>query len=454
MRTELIRHRSPYILAGVIILVMLLLGPVRPAPQPGAEPLVATTEPAPVVRTVALAEPAAFTGREIVVGAGGMVATIAEALLVATDGDRIRVLPGTYTGTPIVIDRSVELVGQGFPVIDAGGREGVLRITAPDVTVRGFVLRGAGVSHVRDHAAVLVEEAERCLIEGNRLEDNFFGIYLARATDCVVRGNDLVATGERESSSGNGIHLWDVDRAVVEGNQVRGHRDGIYLEFARGSTIRDNVSAGNLRYGLHFMFSDDSVYERNVFRANSAGVAVMYSRRVRMHGNHFEDNWGAASYGLLLKDVQDSHIENNVFRRNTTAIYAEGTDRLEFRRNRIERNGWAVKIQSNSQDNLFTDNNFVENSFDVVTNSRRSFNTFDRNYWSRYDGYDLSGDGIGEVPYRPVRLFSVVVEQKPVSLILLRSFFVDVIEVAEKVLPILTPEALIDDNPRMRALAL
>jgi nitrous oxidase accessory protein len=177
---------------------------------------------------------------------------------------------------------------------------------------------------------------------------------------------------------------------------------------------------------------------------------VMYSRNVSMTGNRFARNWGTAAYGLLLKDVSDSAIDDNVFRENTTAILAEGVDRLSFRRNRIERNGWAVKIQANSQDNTFSHNDFVENTFDVVTNSRRSFNTFDRNYWSRYNGYDLSGDGLGDVPFRPVRLFSFIVETKPIAVILIRSFFVDILDVAERVLPVLTPETLIDENPLMR----
>jgi hypothetical protein len=109
-----------------------------------------------------------------------------------------------------------------------------------------------------------------------------------------------------------------------------------------------------------------------------------------------------------------------------------------------------VRVLGSSQDNHFTANDFVENTFDVTTNSRRSDNTFERNYWSAYRGYDLSGDGFGDVPHRPVRLFSYIVEGKPAALILLRSFFVDVLEVAERVLPVLTPEALVDPEPRMR----
>jgi nitrous oxidase accessory protein len=437
----------PLLVAGVAALA--LVGVVRP-PASGAGALPAEAGPPPPAEYQPAFDPAPSARAEIRVGPGGDAATLAEGLAMAGEGDRVVLLPGVYRESPVVVDRPVELVGEGFPVVDGEGTGTVMLVTAPGVTIRGLVLRGAGRSHVRDHAAVLVENAPGCIVEGNRLEDNFFGVYLARSSGCVVRGNLIRSDATRESDSGNGIHLWDVRDALIEGNRISGHRDGIYLEFARGATIRENESADNVRYGLHFMFSDESLYEGNTFRRNGAGVAVMYSRNVAMVGNRFEDNWGPASYGLLLKEVQDSRIEENLFRRNTVAIYSEGSDRLAFRRNRVERNGWAVKIQASSQENLFTANDFIENTFDVITNSRRSFNTFDGNYWSRYDGYDLTGDGVGDVPYRPVRLFSFVVDRRPVALILLRSFFVDLLEVAERVLPVLTPETLVDENPRMR----
>jgi len=388
--------------------------------------------------------------REIVVGPDQPVATIAAALEQAEDGDRIRVLPGVYREADLHVSRSVTIEGEGRPEIDAGGRHTILLVTADDVEIRGLVLRGVEVSHVRDNAAIRVDGGRNCVIRDNHLEDNHFGVYLARATGCRVEGNRIRGSAEREAVAGNGIHLWDVRDVTVVGNTVTGHRDGIYLEFAGGAVIRDNVARGNLRYGLHFMFSDDSIYEDNRFVGNGAGVAVMYSSNVQMRRNLFRDNWGTSAYGLLIKDVRDSRIEENTFRGNTTAIFSEGADRLVFQRNRLIRNGWAVKILASSQDNLFTENDFIDNTFDVVTNSRRNFNTFRGNYWSRYDGYDLTGDGIGDVPHRPVRLFALVVERSPAAAVLLRSLFVDLLELAERVLPVLTPETLVDHGPRMR----
>jgi nitrous oxidase accessory protein len=323
-------------------------------------------------------------------------------------------------------------------------------ISAPGVTVRGLTFRNTGVSQVEDRAALLVRETSGCTIERNRFQDAFFGIYLQRVNNCAITGNTLDGTTTRQTLGGNGIHVWQSDRVRIEGNRVRGHRDGIYFEFTTHGEVRRNVSEANQRYGLHFMFSDDCVYEGNTFQANESGVAVMYTRRVRMAGNTFAKNWGGAAYGLLLKDISDSEILDNRFLENTVGLYLEGANRNRVLGNRFESNGWGLRLLANAQENRISDNTFVGNSFDVGTNSRQNFSTFSGNYWDRYRGYDLDRDGFGDVPFAPVRLFALVVEQTPPALILLRSPIVDLLDFAEKVLPLLTPQTLIDDKPRMR----
>lgn len=402
-----------------------------------------------VVMAVAPTAAAAAQRVEIVVGPGEEVRTLGEALSRARDGDRIRLLPGVYAESDLLVDRSVEIVGEGLPVIDGQGKAGILRIHANDVVLRGLLLRNSGVSFVEDHAAVEIEGATGCRVEDNVLENNFFGIVLARVRGCRVVGNRIEARGGRETSSGNGIHLWYSSNVQIRDNEVRGHRDGIYLEFSEAADIRSNRVSENLRYGLHFMFSDRTRVRDNLFTRNGAGVAVMYTKRVEIADNRFVDNWGPTSYGLLLKDITDSTITGNLVRRNTVGLFAEGSDRIQIRRNRFEANGWAVRIWASSRDNVFSDNDFIDNTFEVTTNSRHDHNRFHGNYWSQYRGFDLSGDGIGDVPHRPVRLFSLIIERNPVALVLLRSLFVDLLDLAERVLPVLTPEGLVDEAPRM-----
>jgi nitrous oxidase accessory protein len=389
------------------------------------------------------------SGRDISVGTDGDVASISAALRLAGSGDRILVRPGIYQEHGLVVDRPVEIIGIDRPIVDAGGNQ-AFTITANGVSIRGVVIRNVEVSFIEDRAAIKVDGAGGCVIEDNRLEDTFFGVYLAKSYDCRVQGNEIRGAGRRETQSGNGIHLWYSRDVIVEENRVSGHRDGIYFEFVEGGTIRGNVSTRNVRYGLHFMFSDRCRYVQNRFEGNGAGVAVMYTEDVEMTENVFQDNWGGSSYGLLMKDITDSRIAGNVFSGNSTGLYAEGMNRTTIESNDFVSNGWAVRIMANSLDNTFSANNFVGNTFDVATNSRNNFSTFVGNYWDTYSGYDLDRDGFGDVPFRPVRLFSQIVQVNEPALMLLRSFFVSVLDFAERVVPILTPDTLVDSKPVMR----
>jgi len=231
---------------------------------------------------------------------------------------------------------------------------------------------------------------------------------------------------------------------------VEGHRDGIYFEFVTHSYVYQNHSHNNIRYGLHFMFSNNDTYMENRFIENGAGVAVMYSNHVVMHSNLFQHNWGANAYGLLLKEISDGKIVHNDFDHNTSGIYMESTNRIEVESNDFKNNGWALRISASCNENEVHNNNFNANTFDVATNGTMMLNRFYNNYWDKYDGYDMNKDGLGDVPYHPVSMYSMVIEENPNSLLLLRSFMVSLLDKAEKAIPGLTPENLIDEQPLMR----
>jgi len=383
------------------------------------------------------------------VGALERFPTVTAGVAAAAPGDTVLVAAGTYNEYGIEIAVPLVLRGEPGAVIDAGEAGQIITITADGVTLTGLTLRNVGVSFMEDRAAVRLAGVNGCELAGNTIENGFFGIYAAQAHNCTIRDNVLRAHAEREATSGNGIHLWYCRDMTIARNRVSGHRDGIYFEFVQQSVITGNESTDNLRYGLHFMFSNDDAYTDNTFMRNGAGVAVMYSQNVAMRGNTFANNWGVASYGLLLKDIRDSEIAGNTFHRNTIGLYTEGSNRVHVERNVFTRNGYAVRVMANSMDNVFSQNDFVGNAFDVSTNSRQNFNTFEANYWSEYRGYDLDRDGVGDVPHHPVRLFSLLVEKQPPGVVLMGSLFVRIIDTAERVMPMFTPETLVDARPRM-----
>ncbi|MCY7330525.1 MAG: nitrous oxide reductase family maturation protein NosD [Saprospiraceae bacterium] len=374
------------------------------------------------------------------------------ALAKAQPGDTIFVHEGTYAEGNLAIDKPLTLLGIGYPVLNGQHNCEILTVTASDVCIRGFELRNSGQLSTLDVAGIKVLSANRVVVEDNRLRDCNFGIYLSDALDCRVSRNDVQGIIKEEQNSGNGIHLWKCARALVEGNHLTGQRDGIYFEFVTDSEIRYNESEHNLRYGLHFMFSHHDYYHHNRFHHNGAGVAVMYSRQVEMMENTFGYNWGGSAYGILLKDISDSHIWKNTFEHNSAAVYMEGASRIILEQNQFRENGWALRVQASCDANVIRQNNFFGNSFDVSTNGSLVLNTFDGNYWDRYEGYDLHRDGVGDVPFRPVSLYAVVVERMPYGLMLMRSFMVYLLDKAEKIIPSLTPEQLMDEKQAMQPL--
>jgi nitrous oxidase accessory protein len=390
------------------------------------------------------------SGADLDVGAGKTHATITAAIAAAASGDTIRVHAGTYREGKLDIDKPLTLEGVGNPVLDGVKKHEVLTITASDVTVRGFTVRDSASGGIDDPAGIRVNDAERVTIEGNTLVDCYFAIYLGKAKHCTVRDNTITGDLRGEHDTGNGIHLWSCEHITATDNTIRRHRDGIYLEFANDSVIERNQVDDCLRYGLHYMFSHRSVYRHNTFSNSGAGVAVMYSRNVDMSHNRFVKNWGASSYGLLLKDMTDGTINGNDFDSNTTAIAMHGSNRMTVERNRFANNGRAIQVQGSSTDNTYRNNNFTGNSFDVAAEGELTNNRFENNYWQKYEGYDLKRDGTGDVPYRPVSLYSVVVGRVPSAMLLMRSPIVHLLDQAEKAFPTITPERVTDDKPAMK----
>jgi nitrous oxidase accessory protein len=387
---------------------------------------------------------------ELRVGADAPLTTLRAALAAAAAGDTITVEPGTYAEGNLVIDKPVTLNGIGRPVLDGAETHEILTITASNVEVRGFEIRRSGHGSLDDPAGIKVREASQVAIEHNHFDRCHFAVFLSNAKDCGVSHNTISSVLGNEHNTGNGIHLWSCKNITVTDNIIRGHRDGIYLEFANESVIERNLVEDCLRYGLHYMFSHESVYRHNTFRRSGAGVAVMYSRKVEMSANRFERNWGSSAYGLLLKDMTDGSVAGNDFDSNTTAIAMHGSNRMTVAGNRFANNGRAIQVQGSSSDNTYRNNNFSGNSFDVAADGELDNNRFENNYWQKYEGYDLKRDGMGDVPHRPVSLYSVVVSRVPPAMLLMRSPIVQLLDQAEKAFPTLTPERVLDESPAMR----
>lgn len=378
------------------------------------------------------------------------VITIKQAIKQANPGDTIIIKPGTYREGKIILQKSLTIIGEGYPTLDGENKFEILTIHTKNATIKGLRFINTGIASINDIAAIKILESSYLKIIQNQFENTFFGIHSSNSNHLWIEDNTLKSNAEAEHQIGNGIHLWKCEYITINNNNVQGHRDGIYFEFVTNSLVTGNHSERNMRYGLHFMFSHNDEYHNNEFVNNGAGVAVMYTKNVKMFDNRFVHNWGASAYGLLLKDIRDSEVKRNQFIENSVGIFMEGSSRIEFKQNEFNKNGYAIKLQASCDENIFENNNFLGNTFDIATNGTLVLNTIDKNFWDKYDGYDLKKDGIGDVPYRPVNMYSMIVERVPASVMLWRSFFVLLLDKAEKTLPAITPENLKDNYPSMK----
>ncbi len=383
------------------------------------------------------------------VGKGKPYSTIGSAVKVAHAGDVVLVDKGVYKER-ITITTPIVLKGVGRPVIDGQKKETVVSIQSDRVTIEGFQVINSARSSLRDYSGIHVENAKHVKILNNTLRANQFSIMLQNVTDSEVRHNDVESDIRSMQVMGNAIHCWKCERLQIYDNKVGHNRDGIYLEFVYYSDIGYNFVSGCERYGLHFMFSHYNKYHNNHFAGSRAGVAVMYTHDVEMYNNTFEQSKGGASYGLLLKEIQRGHIHNNKFCDNTVAILMDGGVNINLHNNLFYKNGWGMRVVASSTNDTISHNNFIGNTFDVSTNGSYNSNVFDNNYWDKNDGYDLDKDGIADVPYHMLSLFSMLAEKNQMLLLFFRSFLMTLMEQSEKMLPSITPDNYVDNAPSLK----
>ena len=392
-------------------------------------------------------------GREISLCAQGCDASdLREAVKISVARDTIVIQSGEYSSIDVTIDKPLQIIGVGKAILNGKNKANVLRITSDHVTVDSLTIINSGNSDIDEYAGILIENASQCLIKNNQIENNTYGIYLAKSKLCRIIDNKIAAdqTKGGEALSGNGIHLWDSHNVTIQGNQILGHRDGLYFEFSDELWIRKNQLKKNMRYGMHFMFSQDSIFEENLFWNNPTGVAIMYSERITVSKNHFQSGRNS-SLGLLLKEINYSKFLDNTISDNTEALVMDSAAFNLFQRNGIYRNGLAIKIYGNCEGNVFEKNDISGNFFDITTNSKENRNSFHGNYWSKYKGYDLDKDGYGDRLYRPVQVFSFWLTKYPDLIVLFASAMSQLLESMERAFPVINPSLLFDEKPLMNA---
>lgn len=394
----------------------------------------------------------------LIVSPHGQYSSLLKAIQEAEDGDTIEVYGGEHAG-PLIVNKSLELIGHDWPVIDGNGVGTVLKLTAPDTVVRGFRILNSGDSLDEENSGIS-GEAPGLRIEGNRLENTLFGIYLRDAAGSIIKDNHIQSKSLDVPRRGDPIRVWYSNNAEIISNDIDKGRD-VVLWYSENLTVRGNTVRDG-RYGLHFMYCDDALIDGNLLINNSVGAFLMYSRRLRFLNNTIAFNHGPSGYGVGLKDMDDAFINQNLFFGNRVGAHLDNSPREVDSIGRFEGNVFAfndigVNLMPSVRNNQFTRNSFIDNQEQVGISGnggQAKANSWDiegiGNYWSDYSGFDVLDDGIGDIPYLSEKLYENLIDRHPGMRLFIYSPASDAINFAAQAVPLVKPDTkLIDEAPLM-----
>ena len=390
-----------------------------------------------------------------VAAAGERVVAPGEALQPIVDaapaGAVLRLAAGRHAG-PLRIARPLALVGEPGAVLDAKGQGSVVLVQAPDVRIEGLEITASGTDlSAMDSGVLLMPQAHRALVRGNRLHGNLFGVYLQGAADALVEDNVIDGRGDlRVSEAGDGVYIWNSPGARIVGNTIRHGRDGIYVRVSRYNSFERNRMS-DLRFAIHYMYANDTRVIGNVSRNNHVAWAIMYSDRLEIRDNVSD---GDTDHGLMLNTTNDSVVTGNVVRHGQVkCVFFFNAYRNVLRDNWFEGCPIGIHFTSGSEGNTIDGNAFVGNRVQVKYVGTRFVDWASRgrgNYWSDNPAFDLDGDGIADRPYRPNDVMDVVLWTLPAAKALINSPAVQVVRWAQARFPALYPGGLVDSAPLMR----
>lgn len=336
------------------------------------------------------------------------------ALGKAVPGSTLVLSAGVHPG-PVIVTRSIRLVGRPGAIIQGNGVGAVVTLAAPNSSVSGLTIRGGGSDLSTDDTTVLVRQTQGVTVEHCRIEARAFGIYLEAGSGHHIRDNLIQGDGAvARSRRGNGIHLWHTEKNDIAGNRLIDVRDGIYLSFAHDNLIRANAGSG-LRYGIHYMYSERNRLLENRFDHCTGGITLMFSRENKIEANQLSDN---RDFGMLCLQLDRSVLSNNEITRDGRGLFIEESTRNRFRDNKMIQNGVGAFVTAGSEMNSFSGNRFEGNLIQVFQ-THPELNEWSEqgkgNYWSDYAGFDWNGDGIGDTPYRMETTASALMARRPVA---------------------------------------
>jgi len=370
----------------------------------------------------------------------------------ASPGDTIIIEPGEYFDN-LVINIPLTIIGTEFPLIRGNYKGHVILVKANGTKIDGLNISESGTRLLDDFACIRVE-ADSVALYNNIITRPLHGIYVKGGNHTVLVNNKIEGRLDLISADrGNGIHLWNSKGNRLINNEIFNVRDGIYFSFASETDVEGNY-IHHARYGLHYMYSDKNTFTNNLFENNVAGAALMYSEEILFERNVFAKCRGFRAYGILYQSMDNTTAVDNLIIDNSRGIFFDNCNYNRFTNNVVVDNDLALQMMGNGEENFIFHNNFVNNLGNLVVDSKQTQTrwTGDEggNYWSDYKGYDLDGDGLGDVPHKIQSVFQIMETETPEIRFYLNSPAAEILEMAERAIPILSLGTEEDKSPLFR----
>lgn len=373
----------------------------------------------------------------------------------AAEGAALCLEPGRYAG-PLRLDKRVRLWGPRDAVIESEGHDTTVLVTAPGVEVLGLTIDGSGGRFDMLDAALKVH-ADDVRVDGVLIVRAIFGVLVEKARRVTVVNTEV--RGDPDSPHGmrgDGIRLWETYDSRVEGNIVKDSRDMV-VWYSGQNTISKNYVTGG-RYGTHFMYSHGNTIEDNRYIGNVVGIFIMYSRNVHLRRNTLADSNGAAGMGIGIKESGNIYVEDNLFIHDSIGAYLDTSplqqdDTVEFSRNTFRLGGAGVVFHSSPSGSFFRSNVFADNRVSVgVEGDGDALGTsFEGNDFDDYEGFDLDGDGTGDLPYELRTLSSQLTNRHPALAFFEGTPALNLVDAVGRAVPLFTPKPVVRDlSPSMR----
>jgi nitrous oxidase accessory protein len=380
------------------------------------------------------------------VQAGGSIQAAVDR---AAPGDIVEVQRGRYTAN-LKIDKPLVLRGIDRPTLSGGLQGDAIRVTAPDVTIEGLIVRDSGSSLLEQNAGITITPgSHRATVRRCDLVYNLFGLWIQKADDVTVEHNLIV--GKRDFASaqrGNGVQLYNTTGARIIGNHISFVRDALYVDVSHHAVFRGN-RLHHSRYGTHYMNSYHNLWEDNDSYMNRGGLALMEVRDQVVRNNRA---WGNSDHGIMLRTLQDSVIENNVVAGNARGFFIYDVEYAKLRGNVVVGNQVGVHLSAGSTRNEVEGNDFIGNREQVRYVGARDevWGSKHGNHWSNYVGWDRDGDGRGDLRYEANDVVDRLVWRYPSARLLLASPAVQALRMVAQQFPLLRVPSVVDPHPRMK----